>query len=192
MAENQTTQPEGEAIFDYLMRTMPPEDLEKKIADAENKQVKAYKFKEGKQSVIITRVPCVIHDSKRFQYSNGIGFVGAIKEINNGAPSRIEFPLNFTNPQIWELVGQVRISFPEWSPAVDRKMEVINGLKIDAETNSWKDNVTGEDRSKTRFEIDRKYTSFEERRNWLIGLIQESAKKDEAAKMGEATKSLNL
>jgi hypothetical protein len=192
MAENQTTEVEGEAIFDYLMRTMPQEDLQKKIDEAEAKQARLFKFKEGKQSVVISRIPYVIHDSKRFQYSNGIGYIGAIKEINNGAPSRVEFPLVFTNPQIWEIIGQVRINFPEWSPVVDRKMEVINGLKIDAETNTWKDSVTQEDRSKTRFEIDRTYAAYEERKVWLRNLLEETRKKDEAAKMGEATKSLNL
>lgn len=192
MAEEQRKQQEGEAVFDYLMRIMPSDDLQKKIDEAEKKQSRFYKFKEGKQNIIISKIPTVIIDSDRFQYSDGVGYVGVVKEMNDGIVGKTEFPITFTGPQFWEIVGQVRVNFPEWTPNVDRKMEVIDGIKIIAETNTWKDSVTNEDRSKTRFEIDRKYERYEERKKWLKEIIEEVKIKDESRRMGEATKQLNL
>lgn len=192
MAEEQKKRQEGEAIFDYLMRTMPLEDLQKKIDEAESKQSRFYKFKEGKQSIVISKIPTVIIDSDRFKYSDGVGYVGAVKEMNDGIVSKVEFPLTFTGPQFWEIVGQVRVNYPEWTPNLDRKMEIVDGLKIDADTNTWNDGITGEERSKTRFEIDRRYERYEERRKWLKDLIEETKRKDSSKKMGEATKELNL
>lgn len=192
MADEQKKQQEGEAVFDYLMRTMPSDDLQKKIDEAERKQSRFYKFKEGKQSIIVSKIPTVIIDSDRFQYSDGVGYVGTVKEMNDGIVGKIEFPITFTGPQFWEIVGQVRVNFPEWTPNVDRKMEIIDGIKINADTNTWKDSITNEDRSKTRFEIDRKYERYEERRRWLKDIIEETKRIGVAKTMGQVTKELNL
>jgi hypothetical protein len=185
---------EGEGAFSFLMRTMPPEILQDKVDEAEANQARNYKFKEGKQNIIIYKPPRVLKDEKRFKYSDGIGYVGVVKEMKDGVIGKVEYPITYTETQFWELVGQARVHFPGWSPSVDKNFEILDGVKVITDTKGFKVTLANgdlEDRSKTRFEIDEKYERYVERKTWLKNKIEEVGKKEEAAAIGKATQEMS-
>lgn len=185
---------EGEGAFDYLMRTMPPEILQAKVDDAEASQARNYKFKEGEQNIIIFKPPRALLDDKRFKYTEGLGFVGIVKEMKDGVIGKVEYPIAYTEAQFWELVGQTRVHFPGWAPNIDKNFEVLDGIKVITSTKGYKATLTDgstEDRSKTRFEIDEKYERYNERKAWLKNKIEEVGKKEESAAIGRVTREMD-
>lgn len=185
---------EGEAAFDYLMRTMPVDILQAKVDDAEASQARNYKFKEGEQNIIIFKPPRVLKDDKRFKYTDGIGYIGIVKEMKDGVIGKVEYPITYTETQFWELVGQTRVHFPGWTPSIDKSFEVLDGIKVITSTKGYKVTLTNgniEDRVKTRFEIDEKYDRYIERKAWLKDRIEDVIKKEESAAIGKVTQEMS-
>ena len=184
---------EGEGVFSYLLRTTSSDILQAKLKKAEEDQIKNYRFSEGKQSIIISLPPRVVRDDKRFSYTSGIGYIGAIKEMRNGKVGDIEFPIVYTEVQFWELVGQVEVHFPLWTASADPELDVLQDIKLIATTQKYFDKDDTENKNpktKTRFEIDESYEGYKERNTWLENKIGEVGKKEDAVVQGKVTEEI--
>lgn len=182
----------AEDVFSLLMRTMPPVNLQATIDKAEADQIRGYRFKEGITHIIVARPPKALKDKERFKYSdNGIGYIGSIKELKQDVIGNNEYPITYTEKQFWELVGQTKVHFPLWTPSIDPAFDVLRGIKVIADTQSFfVDEEKKEKRTKTRFEIDESYESYKERCTWLSNKTEEVSKKAESVEIGKATEEL--
>lgn len=134
-----------------------------------------YKFQDGKQDILMVEPPRADIDEK-YKYSDGVGFTGVVKEIGyDGQILDVKYPITFTTTQFWELVGQVKANFPEWSPLIDQSFEIIRNLKFEANTASYE--VNGEERSKTRFALMRD-ENFTSKTLWVKEKANEARSKD--------------
>lgn len=134
-----------------------------------------YKLPEGKQDILIVEQPKVDVNEERYQYSNGIGFVAKIKEIDvDGNVIDVVHPLILTPTRFWELAGQIKAVFPEWTPLIDGGMDIAKDLRFTADTGTY--TVDGEDRVKTRFAVI-KGDNFVQKTMWVKEKINEAKAK---------------
>lgn len=186
MAEEQQTKDTKEtgakveskiSIFKFLMDRDGVDKTLSNLKEAAGKQSGGfYKFPEGKQDILIVEQPKVDVNEERYQYSNGIGFVARIKEIDvDGNVIDVVHPLTLTPTRFWELAGQIKAVFPEWTPLIDEGMDIAKDLRFTADTGTY--TVDGEERVKTRFAVI-KGDNFVQKTMWIKEKINEARVKE--------------
>lgn len=161
------------SIFKFLMDRDGVDKTLSNLKDAAGKQSGGfYKFPEGKQDILIVEQPKVDINEERYQFSDGVGFVAKIKEIDvDGNVLDVIYPLTLTPTRFWELAGQIKAVFPEWTPLIDEGMDIAKDLRFTADTRTY--TVDGEERVKTRFAVI-KGDNFVQKTMWIKEKINEA------------------
>lgn len=182
MVEEQKRQ-EGEDIIAFLIAKHGVDKTVSSVEEFASKQGGRFRFQDGKQDLLIVRAPQAVRNEK-FTFSGGVAFICVLKEVDAlGTVSSAEQSAILTDVQVFELLGQVKASIPVWNPLSDPKASIMEGLTITADTNTYKDKITQEDRTKTRFSIVR-----DEAYNRKLVEAQEMAAKYQTEKQGTQTK----
>jgi hypothetical protein len=153
MVEEEQRRQEGEDIISFLIAKHGVDKALGSVDEFAAKQGGRFRFQEGKQDLYITQAPVAVRNEK-FTFSGGIAFITKFKEIDVlGTISPAEQSAILTDVQLFELLGQLKASIPVWNPLSDPAASIMEGLTITADTNTYKDKQTQEDRSKTRFSV---------------------------------------
>ena len=144
---------EGEDIGTFLMGKFGTEKALKSVDEYAAKQSGRYRFQDGKQDLLVVKAPVAVRNDK-FSFSGGVGYICKLKEVDVlGSVSPAEQSAILTEVQLMELLGQVKASIAGWSLLYDPKASIMEGITITADTNTYTDKESNEERTKTRFSI---------------------------------------
>lgn len=141
-------------VFQFLMGKHGRDKVEKNIRDAAANKGVATEFWKSpavgqKKKIKFLKAPEATV-SEAFVKSGGVGFVGTIEDLDELQ----KYPIGLTEPQIFDIAGEVQAHFPDWSVELDPAFGFIENLSFEAEGSGWKDKHTGEERKKIRFTIE--------------------------------------
>lgn len=150
-------------VFARLNEKYGKEDVKKRVADAEESPTgDFYKFTQNEQ-ILIKQPPVAVYSPTRFKYSDdGWGYVGNIQRYEEIATSQetgepaLIYPLGLRESQLWEIIGNIKGTFPQWSSEIDENLDILEGIFIDVNINPFdftKSDGTIEPRKKIRFSI---------------------------------------
>ena len=153
MAEEENKVLVGEDIVAHLMAQHGIDKTVSDIKVAASKQGGRYKWKTGK--ILVVQAP-VAQKNEKFIHSGGFMYVLRAKEADkDGLVSEIESRPLLTPIQLGELLGQLQASFPAWNPLSDPGARLLEKLMVNVKADPFEDPITGEDKTKVRFEIER-------------------------------------
>lgn len=163
MAEETKEKKNRIPVFARLNEKYGKEDVKKRVADAEESPTgDFYKFIQNEQ-ILIKQPPVAVYSPTRFKFSDdGWGYVGNIQRYEEMATSQetgepaLIYPLGLRESQLWEIIGNIKGTFPQWSADIDENLDILEGIFIDVNINPFdftKSDGTIEPRKKIRFSI---------------------------------------
>lgn len=180
MAEEEGKTKNRISIFERLNQKYGREEVNKRLGAVEGvPSGNFYRF-EIDEKVLVKKHPDAIYSPDRFKFSDdGWGYVGNLQrweEVQSsketGEPALV-YPFGLSESQLWELLGNIKGIFPKWSPDVDEKLEILDGLLLDVSISRFQ--VNGQDRKKVRISIENHgdgRDGYKDRLEWLrSGLV---------------------
>lgn len=180
------------SIFARLNQKYGREEVNKRLGEAEGIPAgDFYRFVKD-ETILIKKHPDAVYSPTKFKFSDdGWGYIGnlqkwdQVKTSKDTGEAALVYPFGLNEQQLWEILGNIKGLYPQWSSDIDPDVEILDGLLVDVIISPFTftlPNGVEEQRKKVRFSIVKDgegNNTYKIRLEWLknkISSIAEAAK----------------
>lgn len=150
-------------IFERLNQKYGREEVNKRLGQAEGvPSGDFYRFVKD-ETILIKKHPDAVYSPIKFKFSDdGWGYIGNLQKWDQVKTSRdsgeaaLVYPFGLNEMQLWELLGNIKGLYPQWSSDIDPDVEILDGLLVDVTISPFTYTLPSgveEQRKKVRFSI---------------------------------------